>query len=114
MENNPPASEEKPVEAASPIEEKPAGEIPEKETPPPATPSAEPQKPVKKPWLGRLLYAMFSPNTRLGRFMRPVLRWTAAIVGLFGLGMLATYLLLYTPAAQQLAAARAALQSAQQ
>jgi len=114
MENNQPTNEEKPVEAASSIDEKPAGETPEKETPTAATPSAEPQKPAKKPWLYRVLYTLFSPNTRLGRFMRPVLRWTAAIVGLFGLGVLATYLLLYTPATQQLTAARADLQSAQQ
>jgi hypothetical protein len=116
MENPPPTGEEKPVEAANPIDEKLAlaGETPEKETPAVVTPVAEPQKPAKKPWLYRALYATLSPQTRLGRFMRPFLRWTAAIVGLFALGMLATYLLLYTPATQQLAATRTDLQSAQQ
>jgi hypothetical protein len=117
MDNTPPTGEEKPVEAANPIDEKPAEENPQQETPDAVTPPApavEPQKPPQKPWLSRALYATLSPETRLGRFMRPFLRWTAAIAGLFALGMLATYLLLYTPATQQLAAARAELQSAQQ
>jgi hypothetical protein len=114
MTNNPPPGEEKPAEAASQIEEKPAGEAVEKETPAAGTPPAEPLKPARKPWLYRFSYALLSPETRLGRFMRPFLRWTATIVGLFALGMLAAYFLLYTPAAQQLTAARAELQSAQQ
>jgi hypothetical protein len=119
MENNPPTDEEKPVETAGPIDVKPAEEIPEKETEEKetqaaVTPAAEPQKPAKKSWLYRAMYATLSPETRLGRFMRPFLRWTAAIAGLFALGMLATYFLLYAPATQQLAAARADLQSAQQ
>jgi hypothetical protein len=115
MDNNPPTGEEKPVEVASQIDEKPAEETPAAVAPPAVTPPAvEPPKPPRKPWLYRVLYALLSPETRLGRFMRPVMRWTAAIVGLFALGMLAAYLLLYTPASQQLAAARAELQSAQQ
>ena len=117
MENNPPTGEETPVEASGPVDEKPAEETPPQETPAavtPPEPAVEPQKPAKKSWLYRLLYATLSPQTRLGRFMRPVLRWIATIAGLFALGMLATYLLLYTPAAQQLAATRADLQSAQQ
>ena len=95
MENNPPTGEEKPVEAAGPVDEKPVEETPQQETPAavtPPEPAAEPPKPAKKPWLYRVLYATLSPQTRLGRFMRPVLRWTATIVGLFALGMLATYL----------------------
>jgi hypothetical protein len=113
MSNNPQPVEEKPPEAASQVDEKPVDQIPEKETPAAVTPSAEPQKPARS-WLYRFFYALLSPETHLGRFVRPVLRWTAAIIGLFALGMLATYLLLYTPAAQQLTAARAELQSAQQ
>ncbi len=115
MENNPPAGEEQPVEAASPTGENPAEVTPETEIPAGvAPPAAEPPKPAKKPWLYRSMYATLSPETRLGRIMRPVLRWTAAIAGLFALGMLATYLLLYAPTAQQLTAARADLLSAQQ
>lgn len=60
------------------------------------------------------LYRLFSPETRLGRFMRPLLRLLALIVGLFALGLLAGYLLLYRPAAQALEAARADLQAVQQ
>ena len=117
MTDNPTPEEEKPADITNQIDEKPAEETPQPETNaavPPPVPAAEPQKPAKKPWLSRALYTTLSPQTRLGRFMRPVLRWTAAIAGLFALGMLATYLLLYTPAAQQLAAAHADLQSAQQ
>jgi len=128
MTDNPPASEEKPVETSNPIDEKPVEEVPQPETPaeeipqpetsaaaiPADMPAAEPPKPARKPWLYRFLYALLSPETRLGRFMRPFLRWTAAIVGLFALGMLAAYLLLYAPAARQLTAARAELQAAQQ
>ena len=44
-----------------------------------------------------LAYKLFSPETHLGRVMRPVLRWLAAISGLFALGLLAGYILLYQP-----------------
>jgi len=113
MSNNLQPSEEKPPEATSQVDEKPPEDASPVETPAAVTPSAEPQKPARS-WLYRFFSSLLSPETRLGRFMRPVLRWMAAIVGLFALGMLATYLLLYTPAAQQLVAARAELQSAQQ
>ncbi len=136
MEENPHPTQEQPADQAEAgqVDEKPAGETgeavqtpasatveiapaPEKEAPGPAAPPVTPPAPVEtqKParsWLYRLLYAMFSPETRLGRILRPVLRWTAAIAGLFALGMLATYLLLYAPTNQQLAAARSDLQSA--
>jgi len=125
MTNTPPPDEEKPVDTSSQIDEKPAdtasqideklpGQVPEQETPAAVTPAVEPQKPARKPWLYRFFYALLSPETRLGRFMRPALRWTAAIVGLFALGLLAAYLLLYNPTAQQLAATRVELQAAQQ
>lgn len=113
MANNPNPSEDRPPEAASQVDNKPPEDVSLVETPTPVIPSAEPQKPARS-WLHRFFSTLLSPETRLGRIMRPVLRWTAAIVGLFALGMLATYFLLYTPAAQQLAAARAELQSAQQ
>jgi type II secretory pathway component PulM len=113
MTNNPNPSEDKPAETASQIDGKPPEDVSPVETPAAVPPSAEPQKPARS-WLYRFFYALLSPETHLGRFMRPVLRWTATIVGLFALGMLATYFLLYTPAAKQLAAARAELQSAQQ
>ena len=61
-----------------------------------------------------VLYHLFSPETRLGRFMRPVLRWLAAIAGLFALGLLAGYLLLYQPTQRALDAALAKLTNASQ
>ncbi len=67
-----------------------------------ASPGAQP---AQRSWFYRMLHFMFSPETRLGRIMRPFLRWTAAIVGLFALGLLAGYLLLYQPTRQQLVTA---------
>ncbi len=58
--------------------------------------------PARRSWFYRFLFFTFSPETRLGRVMRPFLRWTAAVVGLFALGLLACYLLLYQPARQLL------------
>ncbi len=71
---------------------------------------------LKKPHAPRksVLYHLFSPETRLGRFMRPVLRWLAAITGLFALGLLAGYLLLYQPTQRELDAALAKLTTASQ
>ncbi len=65
--------------------------------------------PARRSWFYRFLYFTFSPETRLGRVMRPFLRWTAAVVGLFALGLLAGYLLLYQPVRQQLDAANSQL-----
>lgn len=50
----------------------------------------------------RALYSLTSPETRTGRFVRGLLRTLALIVGLFGLGLLVGYVLLYRPAARQL------------
>jgi hypothetical protein len=50
----------------------------------------------------RILFSLFNPETRSGRFTRRLLRTLALIVGSFALGVLATYLLLYRPASQQL------------
>ncbi len=71
---------------------------------------------LKKPNSSRksVLYHLFSPETRLGRFMRPVLRWLAAITGLFALGLLAGYLLLYQPTQSALDAALEKLTTASQ
>ena len=130
MENDnltPEPSEIEPAEGSSQPEAEPAKEsgmapgaapITEGEAVPPAgeevksTPQAEaaaasatPAQPARRSWFYRLLYFMFSPETRLGRILRPFLRWTAAVVGLFALGLLAGYLLLYRPTNQQLIAA---------
>ncbi len=106
---------ETPAEAALPEpavpsqagENQPAGGKPPEESQAAAEP-AEPipaSQPAKRSWFYRFLRFMFSPETRLGRVMRPFLRWTAAVVGLFALGLLAGYLLLYQPTRQQLEAA---------
>ena len=61
-----------------------------------------------------LAYRLFSPETRLGGVMRPVLRWLAAIIGLFALGLLAGYILNYQPAQRELDAALARLATTSQ
>jgi hypothetical protein len=48
-------------------------------------------------WVYHVFNFLLGKETRLGRVMRPFLRWTAAVVGLFALGLLAGYLLLYQP-----------------
>ncbi len=97
---NPPEPAMAPQAAESqPGEEKPSGES---EAAAEAAPVAQAPK---RSWFYRLLHFMFSPETRLGRVMRPFLRWTAAIVGLFALGLLTGYLLLYQPARQLLVVA---------
>ena len=75
------------VEAAS------AGEIPSA-----STPTGEKAAPAKRSWIYRFFNFLLGADSRLGRVMRTILRWTAAVVGLFGLGLLAGYLLLYQPA----------------
>jgi hypothetical protein len=65
---------------------------------------------VEKPaprhsWFYRFLNFMLGRDTRVGRILRPFLRWAAAITGLFALGLLAGYLLLYQPTQQNLDAA---------
>jgi hypothetical protein len=66
--------------------------------------SAEKAESVKAPpafphhsWVYHVFNFFLGKETRLGRIMRPFLRWTAAVVGLFALGLLAGYLLLYQP-----------------
>ena len=62
---------------------------------PPVLPSVtppDPEKPKFSQRVQRVLYALFSPETRTGRIMRPVLRWLAAVTGLFALGLVVGYL----------------------
>lgn len=81
----------------------PSSEAGERVTVPPDSP-VEPQVPPipVPPVRHGVAYQMLSSETRTGRFMRPLLRWMAAIAGLFALGLLAGYLLLYQPAQKQL------------
>lgn len=57
---------------------------------------------------------LFSPDTRFGRFNRAALRVLATAVGLFALGLLSGYLLLYRPALQELQQSKADLARANQ
>ncbi len=91
-----PAQEEMPPSA------KPPSGQPLPGGPPPA--AQRPRAPDLKTPSGarRIKYAILSPETRTGRFLRALLRALALIVGMFALGLLAGYLLLYRPAVQEL------------
>lgn len=64
------------------------------------TPSPEGQGP-KESFFKRVLKFLFSPETRVGRILRPVLRFTALIVGMLAIGILAAYFTLYLPVRSQ-------------
>lgn len=81
-----------------------------------------PAAPSIKPPSGSRRFAdrFFGPESRSGRFLRSLLRWTALTAALLLVGALAVYLLLYQPALrqleqtrQQLAATTAELRQAQ-
>jgi len=92
-------------------EEQPTESVvqPTTETPPqPAT------EPAPQPgWFKRTLHALFSPETRTGRVMRPILRWIGAFVGLTGLGIMLAYLLLVQPIQRNLSLSQKELGAAQ-
>ena len=80
----------------------------------PSEPVPVQAEPLITPEPKSLLYHLFSAETRSGRFFRPLLRWLGAITGLFALGLLAGYLLLYQPAQNELNAALLRLNQANQ
>jgi F0F1-type ATP synthase membrane subunit b/b' len=84
-------------------EEKPAGEKPVE-----APQQETGQKPQEKEKKG-VLYFLFSPETKVGRVLRPLVRWLGWAVGFFALGVLAAYLTLYQPAVKSLTQNQAAL-----
>jgi hypothetical protein len=61
-----------------------------------------------------LVARMYDPETKFGRFMRGLTRALAVIVGLFALGVLVTYLMLYRPLADEASGLRTTLAQAQQ
>jgi type II secretory pathway component PulM len=61
-----------------------------------------------------VLARMYDPQTKFGRFMRGLTRALAVIVGLFALGMLVTYLMLYRPLADEASGLRTQLAQSQQ
>lgn len=83
-------AEEKPV-----VENVPGGE----NLNPPSGPEGQPPMPetIRMPeekhrsWFATTLHFLFSSETAVGRFMRPLLRWTAFILILFSAGLLAMY-----------------------
>ncbi len=82
------------------------------------TPAVEPETvaeagPPAPSFSRRVLKFLFDREGRVGRVLRPVLRTTALIVGMFALGMLATYILYYRPQAQTLEETRSRLATVQ-
>lgn len=77
--------------------------FPEAQPQPAVEGTLENETPAKGPGL---LYHVFSPETRLGRFMRPFTRVLGVIVCLFAFGFLTAYLLLYQPRVNEMNQAR--------
>jgi len=99
MPPTPESSEEEKPEEAKPAEE---SQEQKKEQPSAVeTPAVLPAE-KKQGAVSKVLNFLFSPQTGFGRFNRSLVRWVAAIVGLFALGLLAAYLLIYRPTQQQL------------
>ncbi len=69
--------------------------------------------PVKGSAVGRFFRHIFSPNTRTGKVVRPLLRGLAVTVGFFALGVLLTYLALYQPVEKRYRETKAGLEQAQ-
>lgn len=88
----------------------PSSEIPE--TPPSAV--ADLSEGPRKNWFKRFINWLLSPNTRLGRFNRAVLRTLAWVVGFFALGVLVSYLVWYRPLQNELKQTKADLAQAQE
>ncbi len=64
--------------------------------------SAEEGTPPGKPsFFKRVMHSIFSKDTRVGRFMQPLLRTIALIVAMLSLGILAAYFVIYLPVRQQ-------------
>jgi hypothetical protein len=109
---DPPAPvETSPAEAAPQAAETPVVRIPPvqpdaKPTPEPV-PAAKPLYPPLPPNKVRrsFFYVTLSSETRMGRFMRPLLRGLAAVTGFFALGLMAGYILIYQPTQRDLDAA---------
>ena len=75
-------------------------------------PNAPPPKPQGSP-VGRFFRHIFSPTTRTGKIVRPVVRGLAAMVGFFALGLMAGYILLFQPIEQKYRQAQSQLDAAE-
>lgn len=58
-----------------------------------------------------VLYFLFSPETRMGRFMRPFVRTLGIIVTLFAFGFFTAYIVLYQPRVKEMNQARTELKT---
>jgi len=74
---------------------------------------AEPTPAKKGSAFGRFFRHVFSPDTRTGKIVRPILRGLAVTVGFFALGVLLTYIVLFQPIDQRYRETRANLEQAQ-
>jgi hypothetical protein len=90
---------------------KPVGETPpvaaaglkaDQETQTRPTPAATAPPVPFESLIGKFLNNLLGANTPTGRFMRPFLRVAALTMGMFALGLLACYLIIYQPVEKQL------------
>jgi hypothetical protein len=77
-------------------------------------PASAPSPQKKGPLPGRAARHVFSPDTRTGRIVRPLVRTLGFITGFFALGLLTCYILLYQPAERKSRSAQAQLEQARQ
>lgn len=71
-------------------------------TPPAAEAIHAPEQPQRS-WFGTFLHFLFGADTAVGRFMRPLLRWTAFVLILFAAGLLVMYYWRVAPTEKMLA-----------
>ena len=88
----------------SPVSEPKAAQEPQP-NPIPADKPLYPPLPTQQPRRSPLTF-LLGPETSVGRFMRPLLRWLAAVTGFFALGLLAGYIMIYQPTQRELDAAQ--------
>jgi hypothetical protein len=106
--------------AAEPVEAADAGQIAAETGTPwyvsePAAPAVaaddEPVEPAKPGWFKRVLHFLFGADTKVGRFMRPLLRKIAMVVIAATIGVLAAYFVFHRPLQQQYNARVAEMQA---
>ncbi len=115
-ENLPPSPQTTPEAPLAAETEKPAATASQDTAGAAPQPAARPA-PKKEPrpnFVVRFLAWWFDPDTRRGRFNRSASLWVGGFVGVFALGMLSTYLLLYRPLQLDAQQTQTSLKTAQQ
>lgn len=102
-------TEERPEEETS-EEKEPRIEAPDMEAPETEAPDTEPAEEE----IEEITPPEAEPETRGQRFLRLSIRWLAGLLIVFGLGVIATVLLLYRPTTEELSRVRNELTQAQQ